>query len=159
MKFLNYVPVIAWAKTGLTIALLKTSPSVSYPSSGSFSLKSSIEPVNQTHIKVTITNAYAQDISVLSWNSHFESRAEYRSFTITHGISGSRIVLRPGLNMLRYHYSKAVPSHFTNITAGSTYTGYFDITDLFAVPEAGLYNVMMNIGTPAFLHSNGTTLR
>lgn len=61
--------------------------------------------------------------------------------------------------MFDYRFATAKkPSHFVNITAGGLYTRYFDLTDLFDVPDAGSYSVSMSLQTSAFLHSRNSTL-
>ena len=159
MKLSDYVTLIAASSIWSAAALPTSVNSVANSSDkSSLSLKGLIEPVNNTHIKVAIANTYSQDISILKWNSHFQARAEHNSFVIKHDVNRSKQALEQGPYMLNYRLATARPSHFVNIIAGGLYTGYFDLTDLFDVPEAGSYSVTMNLQTPAFLHSRNSTL-
>lgn len=125
------------------------------------SLTSTLQPVNTTHIDVSITNTYPQQISILSWNNHLQTNqnSAHGSFRLTHRSSNGTIQrLGRGPTMGHYRFAKAVPSHFSNITARGTYTDTFDLTRLFNVPAADVYSVNMEFTSPAILVANDTNL-
>ena len=159
MKLFDHVTLIVASSIASATALptsvipIRNSSEIS-----SLSLKGSVEPVNDTHIKVSIANTYPHDISILKWNSHFQAGAEHASFVVEHDVDGSKRTLEQGPYMLNYRFAMARPSHFVNISAGSLYTGHFDLTDLFNVPEPGSYSISMSLQTSAFLHSRNSTL-
>ena len=125
------------------------------------SLVADLQPVNVTHVNVSITNTYSQQVSILNWNNHFQTNqnAAHGSFQLTRRLSnGSILKLGRGPNMGRYRFMEIMPSHFFNITAGATYTDSFDLTQLFQVPEAGTYNLTMNFTSTATLVPDGMNL-
>ena len=125
------------------------------------SLVASLQPINATHVDVSITNTYSQQISILNWNNHFQTNqnAAHGSFQVTHIFpNGSKQTLGRGPLMGHYRFAETVPSHFFNITAGSIYTDTFDLTKLFNVPEADTYNVTMDFTSPATFVADGTDL-
>ena len=124
----------------------------------SLSLDAFLQPLNLTHIKVSIPNTYSQDISILRWHSHFHETAEHGSFRVTHEVNGSLENLQAGPGMRIYNFGKALPSDFVKISAKTTYTGIFDLTALFKVPADGKYNVTVKLGTRAYQHGTNTTL-
>ena len=125
------------------------------------SLAANLEPINTTHVNVSMTNTYSEQISILNWNNHFQTNqnAAYRSFQLTHTSSnGSIQTLGPGPDMGRFRFKEIMPSHFFNLTAGSTYIDCFDLTKLFKVPEEGAYNLTMYFTSPATLIPDGMNL-
>ena len=128
---------------------------------GPLSLKSTLQPLNTTHVNVSITNTYPEDISILYWNTHFQpdQDAAHGSFQVSTASSGGQVqVMQRGPNMAQFYFDSADTSHFYNITAGTTYSDVFDITDVFAIPQAGEYDVVMEFTTRAILFSAGVDL-
>ena len=124
MKLSDYVTLTAASSIELATALpTSVSPLTHSSATSSLSLKGLIEPVNGTHIKVSIANTYSQDISILKWNSHSQAGAEHASFVVKHDVNGSKQALEPERHMLKYRFARAKPSHFVNITPGGLYTG------------------------------------
>ena len=125
------------------------------------SLKATLQAVNTTHVNVSIVNAYAQQISILSWNTHFQrgQYAAHGSFDVRYPNTSNGIQsMQRGPNMAQFLFDEADASHFYNITAGATYTDLFDLTDVFSIPIAGEYTVVMDFVTRAILHKEGMDL-
>ena len=122
------------------------------------SLKATLQPLNATHVSVSISNTYPEDISILSWNTHFQSNqvAAHGSFQVSYANSSQ--VMQRGPNMAQFYFDGADASHFYNITAGTTYNDAFDITDVFAIPSAGDYDVVLDFTTRAVLLTTGLDL-
>ena len=129
----------------------KQARTFSPPISQTLLLNATLEPENATSVKVAITNTYEQEISILKWNNHFQAKhdAAHGSFQVTP--DGTTQALERGPEMGQFLFDHAVPSHFYNISAGSTYTETFDLTRLFAVPSTGNYNVILNLTSKATL--------
>ncbi|KAL8788882.1 MAG: hypothetical protein Q9195_007096 [Heterodermia aff. obscurata] len=157
--FLQFYVVSPNLNIALATALpTSVTPVTNSSAISSLSLKGVIEPANNTHIKISIANTYPQDISILKWSFHFQAGAEHASFVVEDDINGSKQSLKPRRHIVNYRFARTRPSHFVNITAGGSCTGYFDLTDLFEVPEAGSYSVAMRLQTPVFLHSSNSIL-
>lgn len=123
------------------------------------SLLSVLQPVNATHVDVSITNSYSEHISILSWNNLLQTNqhAAYGSFKLSRAFSnGSIQQLGRGSNTGYYHSPETFSSHFVNITARGAYANTFDLTKLFSILEAGTYNVTMDFTSPAALVANET---
>ena len=129
----------------------KQATTFSPPTSQTLALKATLEPENGTLVQVAITNTYEQDISILKWNNHFQANhdAAHGSFQVTP--DGTTQALERGPEMGQFLFGHAMPSHFYNISAGSTYKETFDLTRLFAVPSTGIYNVILNLTSKATL--------
>ena len=147
------------------ISSLEASSSQTTPASGpsqdALSLEATLQPFNTTHVNVFIINTYQQQMSILSWNTHFQ-RGEYAahgSFDVKISNSDNEVqTMQRGPNMAQFLFDEADASHFYNLTAGATYTGLFDLTDVFSIPTAGEYTVVMDFVTRAILHTEGMDL-
>ncbi|KAI4281532.1 MAG: hypothetical protein L6R38_003614 [Xanthoria sp. 2 TBL-2021] len=162
MKLLTTVGLFSAANVEFSMVIRANAssaiPPTSSPSQPTLSLTASLQPVNLTHVKVSIDNTYPQDIFILTWNSHFQSDAEYGSFRVICNLDGTELKLQPGENMLQFNFIEAVPSDFVRIPTGGHHDGCYDLTRLFRVLTAGEYKVTLDLNTPAFLYSGGTTL-
>ena len=122
------------------------------------SLTADLQPINTTHVNVSITNSYLQQISILKWNNHFQTNqnAAHGSFQLTDRLSNGSIQrLGQGPDVGRFRFMEIMPSHFFNISAGATYTNSFDLTQLFNVPEPGTYNLTMDFISPVMFVPDG----
>ncbi|KAL8709205.1 MAG: hypothetical protein Q9225_007490 [Loekoesia sp. 1 TL-2023] len=154
MRYLNASIFLALASSAAVSSFPSPNIATTSPSSSaqSLSLKALLEPVNDTSVKVAITNTYPEQISILHWNNHFQTNqnAAHGSFLITPSDNTGQALSR-GPDMGQFLFAQAAPSHFVNITAGSTYTDIFDLTTTFAVPSAGSYNVLLDLHSQATL--------
>ena len=73
-------------------------------------------------------------------------------------INGTGGYLKKGPEMAEFLFAQALPSHFVNISAGSTYTDVLDLNRLFVVPSAGDYKITLDVKSRATLVSAGKTL-
>lgn len=121
----------------------------------SLSLDATLTAVDTRNVQVSITNTYPQDISILTWNSHFDPDSAHGSFQVA---SDSGQDLFRGPSMIQFQYLGPLESQFTTITAGATYNDTFDITELFSVFQEGIYTVIFDLSTPAVLLVAPTTL-
>ncbi len=118
------------------------------------SLAANLQPINTTHVNVSITNTYSEQISILKWNNHFQTNqnAAHGSFQLSQrSLNGSTQRIGPGSRMGRFRYLNPLPSHYFNLTAGATYINSFDITYLFDVPDNRTYHLTMDFSSPAVL--------
>ena len=108
-------------------------------------LKATLTPLGYNSINVSITNVFSEDISVLSWNNHFQldQSAAHGSFVVV-PVNSTESTLTRGHEMGQYLFERAWPSHFVNISSGATYSDMFDLTRLFKVPSAGEYRVSLD---------------
>ena len=134
---------------------------VSSSKSTSLSLEAVLNPLNATHLKVSIQNTYPQAVAILNWNNHFQhnQNGAHGSFKVVHlAPNGSSQIIKPAPNRPTYQFLKPVPSHFVNITGRAWFTAIFDITQLFDIPRSDYYNITMDFVTRATLLSDDNEL-
>lgn len=125
------------------------------------SLVTELQPTNLTHVNVSITNTYSQQISILKWNSLFQDNQDtaYGSFQLIHRQSNGSIQLVNSRSRVgRFRYMDPKPSHYFNLTAGAKYVRTFDLTKLFNVPDNGAYNLTLNSTGTGVLVPDGVEL-
>ena len=129
--------------------------------SSSLFLTADLQPINSTHVNISIPNDYSQQISILKWNNHFQNSqyAAHGSFQLTRSLwNGSIQTIRPGFHMSRFRHLDPEPGHYFNLTAGATYIKSFDVTQLFNIPVDGTYNLTLDFTRPATLVPDGVEL-
>lgn len=122
------------------------------------SLSATLLQLNATHVEVSVTNPNPNDVSVLSWNSHFNPGTEHGSFEIHEISNGLQQALRPGRGRGTPLYTKLATGHFVNIGAGEIHQCVVDLTRLFHVPRSGKYNVTLRLDTRAVAMTEGISL-
>ncbi|KAL8994766.1 MAG: hypothetical protein Q9169_005350 [Polycauliona sp. 2 TL-2023] len=157
-----YTPALLFGAAELALSMvIRPNETISSPASPPppmLSLAASLQAVNQTHVEVFIQYTYPQHISMLTWNSHFQSDAEHGSFVVARQSGATEAKLHPGEDILRFTFTGAAADDFVKIPVGGQHQSYHDLTRLFNVPMAGSYEVTMDLVAPAFPHSGNVSL-
>ena len=124
----------------------------SHAKGSGLTLCAELSQVNSTSVNLTIFNDAARDLSLLKWNSLFDTMAEYHSFSVR---APNGIAPPSGRSKIRYIYARMVQNHILTLPAQSSWSGTQDLTDLFDVPKADKYNVSFTSTLTAV--SNSTT--
>ena len=110
-------------------------------SAGNATIEATLSQINTTHCKVELANTFDTQLDFLTWNSLFDSQTESFSFTLRS--SSSKAIVPVGSTMLRKIYAKIHPNHVLTIAAHSSWSGAFDLTRLFDIPQDGDYDVSL----------------
>lgn len=103
-------------------------------------LHATLSQLNSTHCHLELTNSGSTDVKLLKWNSLFDQNTESHSFTILNPATKKSLV--PGPYMIRKIYDKNIlPNHVLTLPAKRSWTGTYDLTQLFDIPTAGIYQV------------------
>lgn len=138
MRLLTPFHLLGLVNVGLSLAIR--------PSIPISSLRASLQAINRTHIKISIENEYEEDTSMLTKHGiRTTKRIQNTALTVTHHFNGTEVQLLPG-TVLRISF---IESDSVKIpTADETLRSSDD----------GEYKVILNLTTPAILHTNGKTI-
>ncbi|KAI9816704.1 MAG: hypothetical protein M1832_004992 [Thelocarpon impressellum] len=101
-----------------------------------------LEAVNATHVTLSLVNKGASDINLLAWSNALDSSTAFQSFELEGRLANGTLVYPDaGPSMVLKEYPAPGQEQFVTIPVGQAFTGTYDLTTLFAVPESGAYNV------------------
>ncbi|KAI9823782.1 MAG: hypothetical protein M1832_002339 [Thelocarpon impressellum] len=115
---------------------------------GYIQLTAAIVPLNTTHIVQSIANPNAFDISILTYDG--DARVNTLAAALIVVPVGNVSAARLKSNPTRSGGAASSTYQYHSIKAGWSMAEVQDITDLFDVPVAGNYNVILNLQTSGF---------